>query len=73
MLQGASMNVNQNDQHEIHIPLHSEVLKSVTPDSPAAQAIINHMKQHSAFTQAQQAPQPGKTPEGYARGAAQSG
>lgn len=67
------MNVNETDDHQTHNSLHSGALEAVPPDSPAAQSIINHMKQHEAFTQVQQAPPPGKPPEGFARGAAQSG
>jgi len=51
------MNVNESDNHQMHAALHGAALQSVPPESPAAQAIINHMKQHDAFNAMGQEPQ----------------
>jgi len=51
MMTGQAMNVNENDNHQLHNGLHGPLLQSLPPESPAAQVVINHMKQHDAFLQ----------------------
>jgi hypothetical protein len=51
-MQGTSLNVNQADDHKVHIAMHSSLLQSFPPDTPAGMAILNHLRQHKAFLEA---------------------
>ena len=48
MIAGAQLNANKADNHQVHMAIHSTLLKSLTPDNPIAQAIMLHIKQHEA-------------------------
>lgn len=54
LMQGIPMNANQSDDHPTYIALHSELLKSLPPDSPAAQVTLSKLNQHQAFMESSQ-------------------
>lgn len=53
LIQGIPVNVSETDNHQVFIAIFSEALKTVPPDSPAADALITAIKTHEAFLQDQ--------------------
>ena len=51
LMNAVPLNVNQNDNHQLHLAMHSSLLKSFPPESPAGVTILNHLRQHEAFFQ----------------------
>lgn len=49
---GDTMNANINDNHEVHKAMHTEMLKSIPPESPVAKILMGHIRMHDAFIQA---------------------
>jgi hypothetical protein len=49
MMQWIPLNVNEADNHQLHMALHSSLLQSFTPDTPAGQTLLNHIRMHEAF------------------------
>jgi hypothetical protein len=60
MLQGIPQNANENDDHQVFIGIFSEALKTVPPNTPAANALLDAIRMHQAFLQAPK----GNTPPG---------
>lgn len=54
LMQGIPLNAQENDNHEVYIAMHSSLLQNLPPESPAAQATLNKLRQHEAFLKAQQ-------------------
>lgn len=54
LMNAIAMNADQSEDHNIHMALHTELLKNFPPESDAGQAILNHVRMHEAFMQSAQ-------------------
>lgn len=52
MMQWVPLNVNELDDHILHIALHQALLQNIPPEDPKAKIIMDHLNQHDAFWQA---------------------
>jgi len=49
LMNAISFNANPSDDHQLHLAMHTELLKNFPPESDAGKAIINHANMHNAF------------------------
>lgn len=49
LIQGIPQNASESDNHQVFVAIFSEALKSVPPDSPAADALLGAIRMHEAF------------------------